>query len=174
MTDLGFYEKVVTPDKKSGSSTGKIIAIIIYAVMVISAIISMFKFGFLGGFIAISLLTLVFYLILGGSDYEYEIAINESSVTLAKIIANKRRKTIFELSEDEILFMAPVTDDNNAKAETYAPKKHYDIYSEEEAGSLWMIVFEREVGLREVFVFKTEDYGVKLLRSIKPSVIKLR
>ena len=174
MTDLGFYEKVVTPDQKSGRSTGKIVAIIIYAVMVISAIISMFTLGFLGGFIAISALTLVFYFILGNADYEYEFAINESTVTLAKIIANKRRKTVFELGEDEILFMAPVTENNNAKAEEYAPRKHYDIYTEDESGDLWMIVFEREVGLREVFVFKAEDYAIKLLKSIKPSVIKFR
>lgn len=174
MTDLGFYEKVVAPDKKSGRSVGKIAIIVIYAIAVISSIISMFTLGVLGGVITIALLTLLLYLILSGSNYEYEIAINESSVTLAKIIANSRRKTVFELSEDEILFIAPVTDENNARAESYAPKKRYDIYSDNEEGALWMIVFECEVGTREVFVFKTEDYGIKLLRSIKPSVIKLR
>ena len=174
MTDLGFYEKVVTPDKKSGRSVGKIAIIIIYAIAVISSIISMFTLGVLGGVITIALLTLLLYLILAGSNYEYEIAINESSVTLAKIIANSRRKTVFELSEDEILFIAPVADENNARAESYAPKKRYDIYTEDEEGDLWMIVFERETGLREVFVFKTEDYAIKLLKSIKPSAIKFR
>ena len=174
MTDLGFYEKVITPDKKAGRSAGKIAIIIIYAVMVLSSIILMFKLGFLGGFIAIAVLTLALYLILGGSDYEYEIAINESTVTLAKIIANKRRKTVFEISEEEILFMAPVTEENNARAESYAPKKRYDIYSEGEEGTPWMIVFEAEVGVRSVFVFKTEEYATKLLKSIKPSVIKFR
>ena len=174
MTDLGFYEKVVTPEKKSGRSAGKIAAIIIYAIMVLSSIILMFKLGFLGGFIAIAILTLVLYLILGSSNYEDEIAINESTVTLAKIITNSRRRTVFELSEDEILFMAPVTDDNNARAESYAPKKRHDIYTDDEEGTLWMIVFELEVGVRSVFVFKAEDYTIKLLKSIKPSVIKFR
>ena len=174
MTDLGFYEKLVTPDKKSGRSVGKIAAIIIYVITVISSIISMFTLGFLGGFITIAVLTLLLYLILGSANYEYEIAINESTVTLAKIIAKKRRRTVFELGEDEILFVAPVTDDNSARAETYAPKKRYDVYSEGEDGDLWMIVFELEVGVRSVFVFKAEDYAIKLLKSIKPSVIKFR
>ena len=174
MTDLGFYEKVVTPNKKSGRSAGKIAIIVIYVVAVLSSIISMFKLGFLGGFIAIVLLTLALYFLLGSSDYEYEIAINESSVTLAKIISNKRRKTVFELYEDELLFIAPATDDNNAKADGYAPVKRHEIYSDDEEGNLWMIVFEREVGAREVFVFKAEDYAIKLLKSIKPSVMKFR
>lgn len=174
MTDLGFYEKVVTPDKKSGRSAGKIAAIIIYAITVISSIISMFTLGFIGGFITIAILTLILLLILGNSNFEYEIAINESSVTLAKIIANSRRKTIFELGEDEILFVAPVTEDNNARAESYAPQKRYDIHSADEEGDLWMIVFEREVGVREIFIFKAEDYAIKLLKAIKPSVMKFR
>ena len=174
MTDLGFYEKVVTPEKRSKLSSGKIAAIIIYAILALSAIISMFALGFLGGFIAISLLTLVFYLILGSSDYEYEIAINESSVTLAKIIANKRRKTIFEIGEDEILFAAPVNESNQAKAEEYAPSKRHEIYSDSDEDTLWMIVFESSKGVREIFVFKAEEYATKLLKAIKPSVIKFR
>ena len=174
MTDLGFYEKVVQPDKKSKGSAGKIALIVIYAVAVIATIISMFTLGFLGGFIVICVLTLCLYLILGNADFEYEIAINESGVTLAKIIAKKRRKTVFEIGEDEILFMAPVTDDNNAKAETYAPSKKHEIYSDSDEGNLWMIVFESSKGVREIFVFKSEDYATKLLKSIKPSVIKFR
>ena len=174
MTDLGFYEKVVRPEKKSKTSAGKIALIIIYAVAVISTIISMFKLGFLGGFIVICVLTLCLYLMLGSSDFEYEIAVNESSVTLAKIIANKRRKTVFEIGEDEILFMAPVTDDNTARADTYAPSKRHEIYSDSDEGNLWMIVFESAKGVREIFVFKAEDYATKLLKSIKPSAIKFR
>ncbi len=174
MTDLGFYEKVVTPKSKAKLSASKIAIIVIYVIAVISSLISMIKLGFLGGFIAIAILTLALYFILGTSDYEYEIAINESSVTLAKIFAKKRRKTVFELYEDELLFVAPVTEDNNAKAEGYAPVKRHEIYTDDEEGDLWMIVFEREVGAREVFVFRAEDYAVKLLKSIKPSVMKFR
>ena len=81
MTDLGFYEKVVRPEKKSKASAGKIALIIIYAVAVISTIISMFTLGFLGGFIIICVLTLLLYLIVGTSDFEYEIAINESGTS---------------------------------------------------------------------------------------------
>ena len=174
MTDLGFYEKVVTPGGKSKRSAGKIAIIVIYAIAVISSIISMFRLGIIGGLIPIILLTLALYFLLGSADYEYEIAINESSVTLAKIFAKKRRKTVFELYEDELLFIAPVTDDNNAKADGYAPVKRHEIYSDNEEGSLWMIVFEREVGVREVFIFKAEDYAIKLLKAIKPSVMKFR
>ena len=174
MTDLGFYEKVVRSDKKSKASGGRIALIIIYAIAVIATIISMFTLGFLGGFIVICVLTLCLYLIVGSSDFEYEIAINESCVTLAKIIANKRRRTIFEIGEDEILFMAPVTDDNTAKAESYAPSKRHEIYSDSDEDALWMIVFESSKGVREIFIFKAEEYATKLLKAIKPSVIKFR
>ena len=174
MTDLGFYEKVVEPQINSKGSGKKTAAIIIYVITVISSIISMFTLGFLGGFIAILFLTTVLYLVLGKSNYEYEIAINESSVTLAKIYAKKRRKTVFELYEKELLFIAPVNDANNTRAEEYAPKERYEIYSDDEEGDLWMIVFEREVGVRSVFIFRAEDYAIKLLRTIKPSVVKFR
>ena len=174
MTDLGFYEKVVTPDKKAKNSVAKIALIVIYVIAVIAAIISMLKLSVAGGIIIIAVLTLCLYLMLGSSDFEYEIAVNESSVTLAKIIANKRRKTVFEIGEDEILFMAPVTDDNTARADTYAPSKRHEIYSDSDEGNLWMIVFESAKGVREIFVFKAEDYATKLLKSIKPSAIKFR
>ena len=134
----------------------------------------MFISQFVPAFIAIVIATLLLYFFVGSLNYEYEYSFSEVGVTLAKIYAKKRRRELFELSEDEILFIAPVNDDNDSRAESYAPKTRYEIFSPDDEGALWMIVFEVAKGERAVLIFRAEDEALKVLKTIKPSVMKFR
>ena len=175
MLDLGFYEKVVEPSAKKKSSAFKIIATVIYILLVGFFILTMIISGmFVPGFIAIVILSLALYLVFGTASYEYEYSFSEAGVTLAKIYAKKRRKTIFDLSDEQILLIAPVNDQNLARAEELASSHTYDIFTDNEESELWMIVFEVEKGARATFKFRAEDYALKVLKSLRPSAMRYR
>ncbi len=175
MLDLGFYEKVVEPPTKKKSSASKIIATVIYIILVGFFILTMIiSKMFVPGFVAIVVLSLALYLFFGTASYEYEYAFSEAGVTLAKIYAKKRRKTIFDVSDEQILLIAPVNEQNLARAKELASSHTYDIYADDEEGALWMIVFEVEKGARATFIFRAEDYAIKVLKALRPSAIRYR
>ena len=121
MLDLGFYEKVIQPPTKKKSTASKIIATVIYIALVGFLILTMIISGmFVPGFIAIVILSLALYLFFGTASYEYEYSFSDAGVTLAKIYAKKRRKTIFDLSDEQILLIAPANEQNLARAEELA------------------------------------------------------
>ena len=175
MLDLGFYEKVVQPPTKKKSAASKIIATVIYIALVGFFILTMIISGmFIPGFIAIVILSLALYLFFGTATYEYEYSFSDAGVTLAKIYAKKRRKTIFDLSDEQILLIAPANEQNLARAEELAASHTYDIYEDGEEGELWMIVFEAEKGVRATFKFRAEDYALKVFKSLRPSAMRYR
>ena len=175
MLDLGFYEKVIQPPTKKKSTASKIIATVIYIALVVFFILTIIISGmFVPGFIAIVILSLALYLFFGVASYEYEYSFSEAGVTLAKIFAKKRRSTVFDISDEQILLIAPANEQNLAKEKELAVSRSYDIYADEEEGDIWMIIFEAEKGVRASFRFRAEDYAIKVLKSLRPSAMRYR
>ncbi|MBQ8140552.1 MAG: hypothetical protein IJ038_02525 [Clostridia bacterium] len=171
--DLGFYEKVVKPSRKGKNLLLKIITVAVYIIAAAIWIITSVAAERSLAVIVLALLaaSVIFYVILSRASFDYEYAISDTSVTLAKIYGKSRRKEVFDIGAENILYIAPKTEDNLKKCEEFKPKSQYDIYSHRSEGKLWLIVFETAKEERFVFVFEPEDYALKLLKTLKPSAM---
>ncbi len=177
MSDFGFYENSVKPPHGGKRLFYKILSwVIFFAASTAWIAFSLFKN------IPPALIIILFVLfaailsvILGLLGFIYEYSVCETSVTLAKIYGKSRRKEMFEIDADNIIYAAPKNEDNLKKClDEFKVTERFDIYSPEDEGKVWLIVFENKKQDKLLFACALEDYAVKLLKSIKPSVMSYR
>ena len=176
MIELGFYENVVKFPTKGAILVKKLVLAILVAALVVGwVMLGLMKHINPGLIFFVALIPLlVGYIILLNIDVEYEYSINESTVTLARIFAKSRRRTVFETEGKDILFIAPATEENIKRAEAMSIEKRYDIYTEKASDPLWLIVFEGKKGSKYLFVFSAEQNITRILKLLRPSVIVYR
>ena len=176
MIDLGFYEKVVPATGKKKTLLHKALIIIGYILALLIWIGSAYSGGISPTVILLVALAMscVTFLMLRRNDAEYEYAISETAVTLAKIYGNSKREELFSAEAESILLVAPMNETNIKKAEDYRPAETYNVYPAEATQNLWLMVFENEKEEKVLFVFKAEEEATKLLRKLKPSAMTFR
>ena len=177
MIDLGFYERVVSIRSHKKSNTRKVIISalsgVALAVWIILAIVM--GAGVVACILVSVLIAAVPFVISGLSATELEYSISSDSVTLAMIYGGRRRKEIFWAEANDILLIAPATDDNLKAAESYEPKETFEASSDgDEELKKWLIVFKDEKDNNYLFTFEAEDGVQKLLKLLKPSAFKTR
>jgi len=176
MIELGFYERVVRFPNRGAILLKKLLAAVLSAVIIVGWMIFGFMRAFNPGliiFVAV-IPALIGYFAFVRSDVEFEYAINDSLVTLARIYSKSRRKTVFEVEGKDILFVAPATNEGMARARTFSPEKSYEIVTGEETDTNWVMIFEGEKGERYLFLFTAEKEITKILKILKPSALVLR
>lgn len=176
MIDLGFYERVVAIRSRSKNTTRKIIISalsgVALAVWIVIAIIM--GAGVVACILVSVLIAALPFVISGFSATELEISISSDSVSLAMIYGGKRRKEVFWAEADDILLIAPATEDNLKAAESYEPKDSFNATSDDEEMKKWLMVFKDEKENNYLFTFEAEDGVQKLLKALKPSAFKTR
>jgi len=176
MIDLGFYERVVAIRSRSKNTTRKIIISalsgVALAVWIVIAIIM--GAGVVACILVSVLIAALPFVISGFSATELEISISSDSVSLAMIYGGKRRKEVFWAEADDILLIAPATEDNLKVAESYEPKDSFNATSDDEEMKKWLMVFKDEKENNYLFTFEAEDGVQKLLKALKPSAFKTR
>ena len=176
MIDLGFYERVVAIRSRSKNTTRKIIISalsgVALAVWIVIAIIM--GAGVVACILVSVLIAALPFVISGFSATELEISISSDSVSLAMIYGGKRRKEVFWAEADDILLIAPATEDNLKEAESYEPKDSFNATSDDEEMKKWLMVFKDEKENNYLFTFEAEDGVQKLLKALKPSAFKTR
>lgn len=176
MTDLSFYENVLPSPNKKKNTIIKIALILLYALVaaiwILSAFISKYNPAII--LFVIALLSLALWLILRRFNVEFEYSVSDSEITLAKIYGKSRRKEIFSADADDILLIAPETEENIKKAEAYQPRAKYRMCSQNTEKKVWIVVFENDDEDKFLFTFEAEDYVTKILKQLKPSAISFR
>lgn len=177
MLELGFYERVV-PIRSRGKNTARkvtaaVLAGLALVVWIISAIIS--GAGVVACVLVSVLIAAVPFVVSSFSATELEYSISSDSVTLATIYGKSRRKEIFFAEPNDILLIAPNTKDNKAEADRHLPKQTFFAVSDSNDGlTQWLILFKDEKENNYLFIFEAEDGVQKLLKSLKPSALRLR
>ena len=176
MDDLGFFERVIKTSSNTKSRLSKIF--IFVAAAIVSAVWIIFALPTFIPHTLIFIVTVIFFsvafLVVRGLSTELEYSISETYVSLAKIYGRSGRKTVFEADRDNILMIAPKTEVNLAKAKDLGAKTVIEAVSSAPEYPVWLMVFKTESGEPTVFVFEANDYAVKLLKMIKPSVMIYR
>lgn len=174
--ELGFYERVIRSSNRKRVAVYKVLLGVLYAlsaiVFLLWALLREISPALI--VIALSAVGIAAFVSLGRIDPEYEYSINSSYITLAKIYGKRRRKELFETSAEKLLFVAPMNEENMKKALGYHPKEQYDVYLSASGIPIWLAVFEDTDEENILFVFEAEDEAIKLLRTLKPSVITYR
>ena len=177
MIELGFYEKVVPIKAKAKHTAKKVVIGVVCALAVIiwlvSAIIA--QASFVACFVVALVIAAVPFVVSSFTATELEYSVSSDSVSLAMIYGGKRRKEIFSAYPDDILLIAPATEDNVKKAEAYGLSEFYTAVTGEDASlPRWLIVFKDEKDRHYAFTFEAEDGIQKILKALKPSVISFR
>ncbi len=176
MIELGFYEKVVKFPNRGKLLLKKLVSL----ALTVAVMLGWMIFGFVrslnpGLIIFVAILpALAEYFILTFTDVELEYSINDSLVTLSRIYAKSRRKTVFEAEGKDIVMIAPATEENMAKAKALSPVKTYNTVVGGESDPLWLIVFEGEKGEKYLFRFSAEKDITRILKLLKPSALSYR
>ena len=173
MIDLGFYEKVVTVSGRGKSLFVRILIITAYILSLTLWIVGAYSGGVSPVIILLVSLAIsgVTFVLLRRNDIEYEYAISDTTVTLAKIYGKSKRKELFSADSGSILYVAPYNESNINKAQSYRPVETHSIYSPNTEEKLWLMVFENEEEKNVLFIFEAEDEVSKILKKLKPSVL---
>ena len=176
MVDLGFYEKVVPATGRKKTLLHKVLIIIGYIIALLIWIGAAYSGGISPTVILIVALAMscVTFFLLRRNDAEYEYAISETAVTLAKIYGKSKREELFSAEAESILLIAPMNEMNIKNAEDYRPAETYRVHPEEVTENLWLMVFENEKEKNILFIFEAEEDATKLLRKLKPSAMTFR
>ncbi len=176
MTDLSFYENVLPSPDKRKLLIIKILLISVYVIFLAVWIASSFISSRSPALIILiaAAATLVLALALSRLSVELEYSVSESEITLAKIYSKKRRKEIFSADADSIIFIAPLTEENMKKAESFSPAEQYRMITKNTEKKTWLVVFEKDKDEKALFAFEAEDYVAKILKQLKPSAISFR
>ena len=176
MIDLGFYERVVAIRSNAKNTTRRVVvsalAGVVLAIWIVLAIIM--KAGVVACILVSVLIAAVPFAVSGFSATELEYAISSDSVTLAMIYGGRRRKEVFYAEAEDILLIAPSTDDNVKAAEAYDIKESFSAISNDAEMKKWLMVFKDEKDNNYLFTFEAEDGVQKLLKALKPSAFKIR
>ena len=176
MIELGFYEKVVKLASKSVELSKKIGSLILTAALIAAWVLfCVAKSINAGAMIFVAVFpVLIEYLVLQRLEIEFEISINENTVTLSKIFSKRNRRTIFSADSKYILFIAPMNDQNLKKAEDFSPKERYEIIGKNDPDPAWIMVFENKKEEKFLFTFSAEQGIIKIFKKLKPSALNYR
>ena len=176
MLDLGFYENIIKDPKSHKNLAVKILAAIICVFLAASLLSAAIVRNFppVIFILALVFIALLLYLVFIFFSVEYEYSISDTCVSLAKIYAKTKRKEIFSAEPDEILMIAPNTEDNMKKALDYHPKTRFDIYEKKSQDNRWLVVLELSRGELALFVFDAPSGIEKILKKLKPSAMTFR
>ena len=173
MIDSVFYEKVIKPEGKGKLLLIRVISVALFVVFSAVWVISSFVAGRNPAliFLILVVFSVILFIVFMKTGFEYEYSISDTEITLSKIYQKRRRKEIFALDADNILYIAPKSESNLKKCEEFKITARYDIYSPNTDEKIWMIVFENKKEERVLFSFEADDSAAKLLKMIKPSVM---
>jgi hypothetical protein len=176
MIDLGFYERVVAIRSPKKNNMRKVIisALCGLALAVWIACALVMGAGVVACVLISVLIVAVPFVVTSFSANELEYAISADSVTLAMIYNGRRRKEIFWAEADDILLIAPNTEDNRKTAQAYEPREKFSATTESGELDEWLIVFKDEKDEKYLFTFEADGGVQKLLKAIKPSAFKVR
>lgn len=176
MIELGFYEKVVKLTSKSADLSKKLGSVILTAALIAAWVLFCVAKSINAGLMIFVLIfpVLAEYMVLQRLETEFEISVNENTVTLSKIFSKRNRRTIFSVDSKYILFIAPLNDQNMKKAEDFSPKERYEIIGNNDSDPAWIIVFEDKKEERSLFTFSAEQGIIKIFKKLKPSALNYR
>ena len=176
MLELGFYENIVKHKRAALHFVLKILitAICVIATLATLVILSTNSYPPILTLIVLAVAAVIVYLSFIFLSVEHECSVSESSISLSRIYAKKMRRELFSADADDVLMIAPATEDNLKKAETYRPKSCFKVYDKASEDTLWLVVFEMKKGENALFIF-TAPVGIeKIFRKIKPSALLFR
>ena len=171
MIELGFFENIIKDPKSKKNFAVKLLSCVLGALILAGLVPTVLANGYppVLLLIAASVIAALLYFVFIFFSIEYECAVSETCVSLAKIYGKRRRREIFSAERDEILLIARFNESNLKKAEDYRPRERFDIYSKKEQNNLWIVVFEIEKNQNAIFIFHAPAGIEKIFRKLKPS-----
>lgn len=172
MTDLQNYERLF-PQKAEGRLLLKrILFLFLYVSWACIFTVIMLRRGISAPmllFIPVSTVALVLLTWpLTQTELEYTLA--AGTFYLARIYGKKKRKELVEAELSTALLIAPNTEDNQKKAEEYAPTDVIFAASSTAAENVWLMVFEAAPKERMLLYVEMDEEMLRILRHANPRV----
>ena len=102
------------------------------------------------------------------TELEYTVA--AGTFYLARIYGKKRRKELVEAELSSALLIAPNTEENQKKAQEYAPTDILFAASSSLAENVWLMVFDAEKSQRLLIYVEMDEEMLRILRHANPRV----
>lgn len=100
---------------------------------------------------------------------EYEYTVVSGRVTFCKIYGGRTRKKLLEMTLKSAEIIAPLSEDNRARIEEFAPEKEYSALSSRDAEDAYFALFKNNDGDRCVFYFEATARMLKICRMYNPA-----
>lgn len=172
MTDLQNYERLF-PQKAEGKLLiKKILFLFLYVSWFCIFTVVMLRRGISAPmllFIPLTTAALV-WLTWSHTQTELEYTVAAGTFYLARIYGKKRRKELVEAELSSALLIAPNTEENQKKAQEYAPTDILFAASSSLAENVWLMVFDAEKSQRLLIYVEMDEEMLRILRHANPRV----
>ncbi len=173
MSNTSTYEKIVKI-KSSGSHLAKKISLVMAYILFLSVwvIAAAYNPQNLVLIAAAGLLCTVLLIALTWKylEVEYEYSFWYGSMSVAKIYAKRKRKTLVSAEMKKLLIIAPATQENIRKAEGFEPEKTVLALSGDDSADVWLTVTGDKNEKRVLIFFEADDRSLAMLKQASPFV----
>lgn len=170
MASTQIYEKIVKV--KNARQYAKLISgIMVYAlylaVWIYAGILNPERsiLIFLGGLLSCAL---IIFLTVKYFFLEYEYSFFHSTLSVAKIYGKRKRKSLIDTDMTELVFIAPATEENIAKADSLEPERRIISVSSERAENIWLCVTGGEDEPRVLIFMEADERLLSILKTCAP------
>ena len=159
MNDTQFYEKVVKKKRSPSRVLAKILAVVGYIGFDLLWLLVILRTELNLGLIALAIISTVFLIIFTWRFFrlEYEYSFVSGELTVAKIYANRIRRTVFSADLKDARLIAPATDENIARICRYDLEKSIHAISSPDFESIWLCLFEMKESQKYICVYLDAD-----------------
>ena len=169
MADLDNYEKLIPQGKKAGLPK-KILFLCFYVLWVALGTVLSVKTGYYAAMLLLTCLTAWGWIWLTWplAQIEWEYTLAAGTFYVAKIYGKKRRKEVLELEITNALMIAPLTEENQRKAEASGVSSTVSSVSDSSAENVWLMLFETAPDRRTLVLVDMDENMLRILRHSNP------
>ena len=169
MADMDNYEKLIPQGKKAGLPK-KILFLGFYVLWVALGTVLTVKTGYYAAVLLLTCLTAGGWIWLTWplAQIEWEYTLAAGTFYVAKIYGKKRRKEVLELDLTDALMIAPLTEENQRKAEERGVSTTVKAVSDPSAENVWLMLFEATPDRRTLVLVDMDETMLRILRHGNP------